>query len=127
MIIYSEFIVNLFTFGNPGIGSITLFPFIFIRSHYRTITDPEFQTKLAQLINHEKIHIRQYIELGVIFFYLFYILNWIMNIFLYKLFLEDMYQNIVFELEAYNNQDDPEYLKRRGFWAWRKSWKLRKK
>ena len=127
MVIYSEFIVNLFTFGNAGIGSISLFPFIFIRSHYRDIKDPEFQKKLAMLINHEKIHIRQYIELAVVFFYAFYLLNWLLNIFLYKLFLSDMYENIVFELEAYAEQGNPDYLKNMGLWSWRKYWTRRKK
>ena len=127
MVVYSDFWVNFFTLGNGEMGAVTIFPFIFIRKRYATITDLAFVRKLNALINHEKIHFRQYLELGVIFFYIFYVLNWLLNVFLYKLYLEDVYLNVVFEIEAYKEQENSGYLENRKFWAWRHYWKMRGK
>ncbi len=50
------------------INGIALFPFIFIRR-------PEDKENKV-LINHEKIHLRQQLELLVIFFYFFYVIEY---------------------------------------------------
>lgn len=88
---------------NTRIAGITLFPFIFIRDKHR-LND-------KRLINHEKIHIRQQIELLVIIFYLIYVINYIILRFKYN--HDKAYRNIVFEREAYINDRNLEYLKTR--------------
>lgn len=62
-------------------------------------------------LRHEKIHTKQIVELFVIFFYLFYILEWIVRLFMKG----NAYRNISFEREAYDNQNDLNYLKNRNF------------
>src|SRR5215471_19072136 len=64
------------------------------------------------LINHELIHHRQELELLVIPFYLFYVLNYFINRFHYKTHHE-AYRNIIFEREAYANESDLNYLDER--------------
>ncbi|WP_426278936.1 hypothetical protein ACN9MN_06815 [Chryseobacterium sp. S-02] len=93
------------------INGIALFPFIFIRK-------PEDKQNNI-LINHEKIHLRQQMELLVIFFYIFYVLEY--YYWLFKLKNKDMaYRRISFEREAYENESDLDYLKKRKFWNFRK-------
>lgn len=64
------------------------------------------------VINHEKIHTAQMRELWFIFFYLWYILEWIFRS-LSRLNFMEGYSNISFEREAYANASDPQYLKSR--------------
>ncbi|OAD43450.1 hypothetical protein [Polaribacter atrinae] len=91
-----------------GFVGITLFPFIFLKNK-----------KLKEnktLINHEKIHIKQQAELLLIFFYIFYILEWILKFLRHKnRYLA--YKNISFEREAYQNENNFNYIKNRKFWA----------
>ena len=81
--------------GSTIIG-ITLFPFIIIKKDANSM-----------LINHEKIHFRQQIEMLVVFFYLWYIIEFIFK----------GYKGISFEREAYINQNNLSYLKNRRFWS----------
>ncbi len=75
-----------------GYKAITLFCFIFIKK----------DTKLSQRdINHETIHWEQEKELGIIGFYLLYILFFIWNMIIYRLNWNKSYHNIPFECEAY--------------------------
>jgi len=93
------------------INGIALFPFIFIRK-------PEDKQNNI-LINHEKIHLRQQMELLVIFFYIFYVFEY--YYWLFKLKNKDMaYRRISFEREAYENESDLDYLKKRKLWNFRK-------
>ncbi|WP_282073166.1 hypothetical protein [Polaribacter atrinae] len=89
-----------------GFVGITLFPFIFLKNK-----------KLKEnktLINHEKIHIKQQAELLLIFFYIFYILEWILKFLRHKnRYLA--YKNISFEREAYQNENNFNYIKNRKF------------
>lgn len=78
--------------------AITLWPFIFARR-----TNEE-------TLNHEKIHLRQQIELLVVFFYVIYFFEWLFK----------GYRKISFEKEAYKNESDLNYLKNRKFFAWAK-------
>lgn len=91
---------------------LTLWPFIFLR-HRSLKAD-------AVLINHERIHLRQQAELLLVFFYLWYALEWLVRSVLYRDFYK-AYKNISFEREAYACERDPGYLGRRplfGFWRY---------
>lgn len=72
-----------------------------------------------QLINHESIHIMQQIELLVVGFYGLYILNYLFNLLIYRNH-EKAYMNIIFEKEAYINEDDHNYLNYRKPFSWLK-------
>tara|TARA_Y100000034_G_scaffold40721_1_gene50166 strand:- start:174 stop:473 length:300 start_codon:yes stop_codon:yes gene_type:complete len=90
-----------------NVYAITLWPFIFIRDegNQRTIT-------------HEKIHIKQQIELWVLGFYIMYLIDWIKGLRIYG----DpgaAYVFIRFEQEAYRNENDIEYPDNREKFAWR--------
>ena len=56
--------------------AIALFPFILIRDN--------FETNNLVLINHEKIHLRQQLELLIIPFYALYFIDFIFKIILFK-------------------------------------------
>ncbi len=64
------------------------------------------------MLNHEQIHTFQIKELGFIFFYIFYILEWIVRLIQFRSFRK-AYLNISFEKEAFKNQEDSLYLKSR--------------
>ena len=69
--------------------------------------------------NHEKIHLRQQLELLVIPFYLLYLINYIINLVGYKKHYL-AYLNICFEREAYRYESDFLYLKKRKKWSFLK-------
>lgn len=62
------------------------------------------------LINHEKIHLRQQLELLILPFYLIYVLEWLFRSLFYLSFYRG-YQNISFEREAYANEHNLNYAK----------------
>ena len=92
----------------PAAG-MAIFPFVLVK--YSWIKNDQ------QIINHELIHLRQQIELLIIPFYLIYILDYLINLVRYRNH-NLAYRNIVFEKEAYSNDADYEYLKKRGFYSW---------
>jgi len=100
---------------NTKINGITLYPFIFIKN-------PE-DKRNRTLINHEKIHLRQQLELLIIFFYIAYVLEYYYHLFKLK-DGHKAYLAISFEKEAYANEHDVNYLKKRKFWGF---WKYLKK
>ena len=89
--------------------AIALFPFIVIRDN--------FETNNLVLINHEKIHLRQQLELLIIPFYVLYFIDYILKIILFK-DKNKAYKNILFEREAYLNEENLDYLQTRPFWNW---------
>lgn len=105
LIIISKFLIP------KGFRGMTIFPFIVIRK--------DLDAKNLVLINHEKIHLRQQLELLVLPFYFIYLLDYLLKIVRYK-DKNIAYRNIIFEREAYSNESDLYYLKKRGFWNWRK-------
>ena len=93
---------------NTKISAIALFPVILLRR-------PEDRYNKT-LINHEKIHLRQQLELLIIFFYLWYVIEY----YFWYLRLRDSflaYKYISFEREAFAMEDDPDYLKTRKLWS----------
>jgi len=87
------------------VGGITLAPYIILRERYKGTSRGE------RVINHELIHIEQQRELLVVPFYVLYVLNFIINIFRMK--PKGPYREIIFEKEAYSNERDFDYLKKR--------------
>lgn len=91
-----------------GFIGLTLYPFIFLKE--------KDLKQDASLINHEKIHLKQQLELLIVFFYLFYGLEWLIKLLKYKNgYLA--YRNLSFEREAYENEDNLNYIKNRKTWA----------
>lgn len=70
-------------------------------------------------IIHENIHLRQQKEMLIVFFYLWYGIEWIVRLIQYKDSYE-AYRNISFEREAYENENeyDDEYLDVRKPYEW---------
>jgi len=94
-----------------NVDAMALFPFILIK-HQKDKTN-------QVLITHEKIHLRQQVELLIIPFYFFYLLNYLVNLAWFRNHSK-AYMNIVFELEAYRHERDDSYLPKRRLWAWLK-------
>ncbi|PCJ63133.1 MAG: hypothetical protein COA58_16565 [Bacteroidetes bacterium] len=91
--------------------AITLWPFIIFK--YK-----ENKSDVV-LINHERIHLKQQVELLVIPFYIIYILEYLFLLVKLKDH-NQAYLHISFEKEAYLHQDNLNYLSTRKRWA---TWK----
>lgn len=101
-------ILIVFKYLTPrGFRGLTFYPFVFIADK---------DDKLNKVfINHEKIHIRQQLELLILPFYLWYFVEYLFRLIQYK-DRKQAYFNISFEREAYKNEKDLNYLKQRSFW-----------
>jgi len=90
-----------------GYNGLTIFPFVFLKNK---------DLKLNKVVlNHEKIHLRQQLELLIIPFYIWYILEFFIRLLYYRNW-HLAYRNISFEREAYRNEFNLNYLKHRRFW-----------
>ena len=93
------------------VRGMALFPFMLFREE--TLQHDKV------IMNHELIHHRQQIELLLLPFYFIYLLNYLVNRFIYP--THDLaYRNIIFEREAYANEADLEYLGRRKWFSFMK-------
>lgn len=90
-----------------GYSAITLYPFVFLR-HEELKYNPI-------LVNHENIHLRQQLELLIIPFYMIYGIEFLIRYL--KLKNKKLaYSSMYFECEAYSNQQNLKFLKKRPFW-----------
>ena len=88
-----------------GFLAINLFGILFVRGNARIN---------ERTIRHESIHTAQMREMLYTFFYLWYVAEWVI-----RLFMEgNAYRNISFENEAYTNEDNIIYLEGRNRFAW---------
>jgi hypothetical protein len=101
MIIISKYLVP------KGYLGFVCYPFVFLKSK-------ELKADFV-LLNHENIHLRQQIEMLLVFFYLLYITEFLIRFIQYKKW-HIAYRNISFEREAYANETHLDYLKQRKFW-----------
>ncbi len=90
-----------------GYVGMAIFPFVFLK-HRKLRAN-------KSLINHEKIHLRQQLELLIIPFHLWYVFEFIFRLIQHKRW-KPAYKNISFEREAYENENDLNYIKSRPFW-----------
>jgi len=66
-------------------------------------------------MNHERIHLSQQIEMLILPFYLWYSLEFLLRLVQFKnVYLA--YKNISFEREAYANESDIDYFRKRHLW-----------
>lgn len=72
----------------------------------------------SNILNHERIHFRQQIELLWLPFFIWYGVEFIIRLIQYKSW-HLAYRNISFEREAYHHEADKTYLKHRTFWYFR--------
>jgi len=101
--------VLVFKYLTPkGFRGLTLYPFVFLK--YKS------DKENVVLLHHERIHIRQQIELLVIPFLVWYILEYLVRLIQFR-DRNLAYRNISFEREAYQNEKDLHYLKQRSFWS----------
>lgn len=112
-VIYSDNFLNAMSILMP-IGGMSLFPVVILREKYNS--DDEFwNLKGQKTINHESIHFQQQLELGVLPFYFIYVLEYLLKLPFYG---SKAYENISFEREAYENDEDLEYLDNRTRYCW---------
>jgi hypothetical protein len=107
-VIYNKFIPF------KGFYAMSLFNLILVREDCRKYDNTYIYKKM---INHESIHFEQQKELGFVFFYLLYGLEWIIKLFFFG---SKSYNHISFEQEAYNNERDYSYIKTRKKYSWLK-------
>lgn len=101
MIVVSKHIVP------RGYLGLTLFPFIFLK-HKDLCKD-------VVLLNHERIHLKQQLELLILPFYIIYAFEFLVRLIQYRNW-NLAYHNISFEREAYANESNFQYIKQRRFW-----------
>ena len=93
-----------------GFLAVTLWPFIFVR---RAVAG-----RFTAVANrHEHIHGRQQLEMLILPFLLWYLVEWMIRL----IILRDSsraYRSISFEQEAYANEHDAAYLTTRRHYAW---------
>ena len=70
---------------------------------------------LKRTLNHESIHSEQMKELGYIFFYIWYFIEWLIQLCLHG---KDAYYWVSFEREAYDNEKNYKYLNSRKRYNW---------
>ena len=90
-----------------GYLAVTFFPFIFLKCKELK------QDKV--LLNHEKIHLQQQLEMLVIPFFLVYVIQFLYLLLKYNKW-SVAYENVMFEREAYQQERDLNYLKNRPLW-----------
>ena len=88
-----------------GFKCINLFGVLFVRRGC-VMSERDF--------NHEAIHTAQMKEMLYVFFYLWYLVEWLIRL----LGKGDAYRNISFEKEAYDNEGDLTYIENRPMFAW---------
>ena len=94
-----------------GYSGMALFPFILLKEQ-RDVSN-------SIMLQHEKIHLRQQLELLILPFFIWYGIEFLVRLVRYKN-RREAYYNISFEREAYANEKDLYYLKQRSFWSFLK-------
>ena len=103
MVIRSDIFLKFLTYflgGGALPAAMAFFPFVIINTQVEAT---------PQLINHEKIHLRQQMELLLLPFYVWYLIA----------YYRKGYYNVNFEREAYSNDSNLTYLKKRRIFAFR--------
>lgn len=99
------------SFFSKRFSGMAIYPFIILRNK------ADSNDKL--FINHEKIHLKQQLELLIIPFYLWYIIEYFIRLVVTR-DKQKAYLNLSFEKEAYQNEHNLNYLKDRKYYSFLK-------
>lgn len=102
MIIFSKYIFF------SSFNALAIWPFIFLKD--RSLKSDNI------LLNHEKIHLRQQIEMLWLVFFIIYLFEFLIKLMVYKK-PKLAYFNLSFEREAYQNEENLNYLRNRKLWS----------
>ncbi|RPE00148.1 hypothetical protein EGM88_02470 [Aureibaculum marinum] len=102
MILFSRYLIP------KNYTGLAIYPFIFLKN--KSLSDNWV------LINHERIHLKQQLELLWIFFFIWYTLEFLFHLVVFRNW-HKAYKNISFEKEAYQNEGNPNYLNERKPWS----------
>ena len=94
-----------------GFSGLTIFPFVIVS------TKVDLSDKV--LMNHERVHLKQQLELAILPFFIWYFLEYLLRLIQFRN-KRKAYRNISFEREAYANERNFEYLQKRKFWSFLK-------
>lgn len=111
MIIISKTIVRIITCNFAS--AIALYPFILLSDKAQLMDE--------NTINHEKIHLRQQIELLIVGFYLLYAMEYLYGRWNGKSHYQ-AYRRISFEKEAYSNEKNHNYIQQKKYLSFRQYW-----
>lgn len=111
MRIVSQTLLDILTLRNRSVAAMALWPFI-IFADQKSCNNPV-------VVNHEKIHHRQQLELLIIPFYIWYFLEYWFAMFRNGFKHQQAYMGVSFEREAFAQERDLGYLKHR---KWLASW-----
>ena len=92
-----------------GFYAINLFGTYFIREEYKG------QKVSKTTLNHEAIHTAQMKEMGYIFFYIWYFIEWLIRLIINGRYA---YYCLPFEREAYDHEKNYKYLNKRKPYSW---------
>jgi hypothetical protein len=112
--IYSDSLLNSISWF-MRVGGISIFPFVILREKHKHPKSSYGFKRSKKIHNHETIHFRQQLEMLVIFFYIWYVVEFLIKLFIYG---SKAYRNLLHEKEAYENDEDNSYLSRRKPYAW---------
>lgn len=99
-----------------GFLAINLFGVLFVRKR----PNGENPVLSKSTINHENIHTEQMKEMGYIFFYLWYFIEWLFRCLKLVFVASSPYYDISFEREAFDNQNNLDYICNRKHFSWLK-------
>ena len=94
-----------------GFSGLTIFPFVFVKYRRAKVS--------LTFINHERIHLRQQIEMLILPFFIWYFVEFFIRWFQFRN-RNSAYKNISFEREAYANESNLNYLTNRKFFSFLK-------
>ncbi|MDR7212497.1 hypothetical protein [Flavobacterium piscis] len=100
-----------------GYRGMAVFPFVLMKYDFDKVN--------KTFVNHEKIHLRQQIEMLIFPFFIWYFSEYVIRLIQYKN-TAIAYRNISFEREAYAKETDFNYLKKRPFYQFLNYIKLNK-
>lgn len=115
-VVYSTRLLRIFSLRTRGITGITIFPLIILHGSLRGTQEA------AVTVNHERIHVRQQIELLLVFFAVWYAASFVAGLVRGR-GRYGAYRNIIFEREAFDRMYEMDYLKRRRPFGFMKYWK----
>lgn len=105
LLLFSKYLVP------KGYRGLAVFPFVFVKF--------KMDKKNLIFINHERIHLRQQLEMLVFPFFIWYFFEYFVRLIQYKN-RNLAYRNISFEREAYANEHNLYYLKQKSLWGFLK-------